>query len=71
MSKVKREAVVLGPTLYLIFPAIVIKSVTFNFTLAVNSPKLNHAKNHFLSHHNVFKINKFAKFLTSDLLSNG
>ena len=27
-----------------------VKSVNSNFTLAVRSPKLNHAKSHFLSH---------------------
>ena len=32
---------------------LVLKSVNFDFTLAVHSPKLNHAKTHFLSHQNV------------------
>ena len=48
------------------------KSVNSNFTLAVHLPKLNHAKTHFLSHHNVCKINRFAKLqTTSDLLIEG
>ena len=44
-----------------------LKSVNSNFTLAVHSPKLGQAKTHFLSHHNVCNINRFAKFQTSDL----
>ena len=48
-----------------------LKSVNSNFTLAVHSPKLNQAKTQILSHHNVCNINRFAKFQTSDLWSNG
>ena len=46
---------------------VLLKSINSNFTLAVHSPKLNQVKTHFLSHHNVSKINRFA----SDLWSNG
>ena len=35
------------------FTDVHLKSVNSNFTLAVHSPKFNHAKTHFLSHHNV------------------
>ena len=52
---------------YLQMQCIHLKSVNSNFTLAVHSPKLNNAKTHFLSHHNVSIINRFAKFQTSDL----
>jgi hypothetical protein len=48
-----------------------LKSVNSNFTLAVHSPKLWQAKTHFLSHHNVCYINRFANFLTMDQWSNG
>ena len=50
---------------------ILLKSVNFNFTMAVHSPKLGQAKTQFLSHHNVCKINIFATFQTSDLWSDG
>ena len=49
----------------------VLKSVNSNFTMAGLSPKLEQAKTHFLSHHNVCYINRFAEFQTSDLWSNG
>ena len=48
-----------------------LKSVNSNFTLAVHTRKLYQAKTHFLSHHNLCMINRFAKFQTSDLWSNG
>ena len=43
-----------------------VKSVNSNFTLAVHSPKLGQAKTHFLSHHNVCKINRLANFPTRE-----
>ena len=48
-----------------------LKSVNSNFTLAAHSPKFGQAKTHFLSHHNVCKINRFANFPTRDQWSNG
>ena len=48
-----------------------LKSVNSNFSLAVHSPKLNQVKTHFLSHHNICNINRFTKFRTRDLWSNG
>ena len=49
---------------------LILKSVNSNFTLAVHSPKLNQAKIHFLSHHNVCNITRFTKVQTSDLWNN-
>ena len=48
-----------------------LKSVNSNFTLAVRSRKFGQAKTHFLSHHNVFYINRFANFPKRDQWSNG
>ena len=48
-----------------------LKSINSNFTLTVHSLKLNHAKTHFLSHHNACNINRFAKFQTRYLWSSG
>ena len=48
-----------------------LKSVNSNFTLAVHSQKFGQAKTHFLSHHNVCYVNRFADFLTRDQWSNG
>ena len=41
-----------------------LKSVNSNFALAVHSLKFGQAKTHFLSHHNVCYISRFAIFLT-------
>ena len=48
-----------------------LKSDDSNSTLAVRSPKFGQAKTHFLSHHKVYYINRFADFLTRDQWSNG
>ena len=45
-----------------------LKSVNSNFTLAVRSRKFGQAKTHFLSHHNVCFINRFANFPKHDQL---
>ena len=43
-----------------------LKSVNSNFTLAVRSPKFGQAKTHFLSHHNLCYINRYATFLRTN-----
>ena len=48
-----------------------LQSVNSNFTLAVQSRIFGQAKTHFLSHQNVYYINRFADFPTRDQLSNG
>ena len=51
--------------------ALVVKSVNSDFNLAVRSKKFWQAKTHFLSHHDVCYINRFANFPTRDQWSNG